>query len=376
MHEDHDLSLKRDARLLSTAALAALLLMHGRAAADVRSARSDVVVVRAPLVADMDSGPLWVSVATWDPPEEHVVIADPGSGRLYVYDTRGRILRRVVNPGRGDLEFAKPIYASLIGARYLIATSSNRWLWFDQNLDAKTAWELDWEKGEGKYSQLHIAEFDFSDTHLHGIGMTMSFNGEWSGKGVFAVSLKERAVERTADLGKDADEISYYREPPFNLSVCAGTAWLLQMAPDVSIVEARDGGKRLKSFPQEFRKRPAIPLLVNADSVRARRAAQRNAPVAEGLFCADDRLLLLLAHRPRAGGGLQWLVYPIDPSQDTIAKAIELPTIAAEIVFVPGRKRWAILEKGQMKYPLVQPMSRIISFPRPALTTQETGRAR
>jgi hypothetical protein len=107
---------------------------------------------------------------------------------------------------------------------------------------------------------------------------------------------------------------------------------------------------------------------VDATSVASRHAALRNAAVADGLFCADDRLLLLLAHKPSPRGGLQWLVFPIDPSQDAIGKPIELPTTAAEIVFVPGQKRWAVLEKGAMKYVGVQPLTRIISFSRPMLT--------
>jgi hypothetical protein len=108
-------------------------------------------------------------------------------------------------------------------------------------------------------------------------------------------------------------------------------------------------------------------MLNDASSVRGRRAALRNSTVASGLFCGADRLLLL-AHKPRAGGGQQWLVYPIDPLRDVMDAPVELPTTADEIVFVPGRKRWAVLEKGLMKYVTVQPLTRMISFPRPGST--------
>jgi len=331
-----------------------------------------VTVVRTPEIAAMDAGPVWASVATWDHAEERIVIADPGSGRIYVYDTGGRVQRRVENPGRGPLEYTKANYADRVGNRYLIATSSYQWLWFDRDLRATAAWELDWDTG-APHSRLDTSEFDFTDTHLYTIGATMNFEGKWSDKGVFAVSLKDRGVRRLATFAKDMEEFSFYNEPPFNLAVCSGQPWLLKMGPTVSIMEARDNGKRLRSFPAEFQKRPAIPLLNDASSVRGRRAALRNSTIASGLFCSGDRLLLL-AHKPRAGGGQQWLVYPIDPVQDAMSTPVELPTTADEIVFVPGQKRWAVLEKGPMKYVGVQPLVRMISFPRPAMTPSKANK--
>jgi hypothetical protein len=365
--ENHGVSVARAACLRSVAALFGLLAFCRVASA---AAPLGIVVVRTPTVSAMEAGPLWVSIATWDVAEERVVIADPGSGRIYVYDTAGKILRHVENPGRGSLEFTKPNYAFLVGNRYLIATSSYRWLWFDQGLQAQALWELDWEEGAGKYSRVDTSEFDFSDTHLYAIGATMSFDGKWSDKGVFAISLKDRTVQRLASFAKDMDELSFYNTPPFNLSVCGGKAWLLRMAATVSITEARDGGKALRSFPAEFQRRPAIPVLMDASSVQNRHTALRNSAAADGLFCAGDSTLLLLAHKPRSQGGLQWLVYPIDPSRDVTQKPIELPTTAGEIVFVPGRKRWAVLEKGPMKYVGVQPLTRIISFSSPMPTVK------
>lgn len=367
MLEDYGLSVAR-AALRAAASLIGFLALWS-VAADVGPSLPDPVVDRAQTISAMDAGPLWVSVATWDFAEERLVIADPGSGRVYVYDLKGKNLRQIENPGQGSLEFNKPNYAFRVGQRYLIATSPYRWLWFDQDLVAKAVWELDWEEGAGRYSRVESTEFDFSGTHLYAIAEPMHFDGKWSDRGVFAVSLKDRSVQRLASLSADRDEISFYNAPPFNLCVCSGKPWLLRMTSKISIVEARDNGRQLKSFPAEFQRRPAIPLLVDANSVRSRRAALRNAAVADGLFCMDDRVLLLLAHKPSPRGGLQWLVYPIDPSRDVMAKPIELPTTAGEIVFVPGKKKWAVLEKGPMKYPGVQPLTRIISFPRPALSS-------
>lgn len=336
---------------------------------------ADPVVIRTANASAMESGPIWVSRATWDAAEERLIVADPGSARIYVYEPSGKIERRIANPGQGKLEFTTPNYAFLIGNRYLIAATPFRWIWFNKDLVPESAWELDWEVGEGAYGKLIPGDIAFSSTHLYTVGETMSFKGEWSQSAIFAVSLKDRTVQKIARLAKDEDERSYYLEPPFNLAACGGKAWLLQMTPTVRIVEARDGGKRLNSFPSEFQKRPSLPAVPDAYSLPARGAARRNATVAEGLFCVDDRVLLLLAHKPRTDGGVQWLVYPIDPVRDAIGNAIELPTSAGEIVFVPGRKRWAILEKGIMKHAGVQPLTRMISFPRPALNADKARTA-
>ena len=100
----------------------------------------------------------------------------------------------------------------------------------------------------------------------------------------------------------------------------------------------------------------------------------RMARLADGLFCIEDRWLLVVAHQPMAAGGTQWLVYPVDSAADKIAPPIELPTRAAEIVFVPGKRRWAVLEKGPMRQVGVQPLQQLITFPRPALGPFESPR--
>lgn len=369
------MSLARAAQLRNAAALLGLLAYSASARAGDRPEPSGTVVVRNATVSAMEAGPLWVSRATWDQAEERIVIADPGSARIYIYDSSGRIERRVARPGQGPLEFTTPNYAFRIGERYLIAASPYRWIWFDKDLVPQSAWALDWEDNEGTYGRLNPYDFALSTTHLYAFAAARSHNGDWSARALYAVSLKDRSVQRVGSVAKDDKEHSFYLDPPFNLAVCDGKAWLLQMTSTVSIVEARDGGKRLRSFPSEFQKRPDLPPVATADDLAARRIAQRNAAVPEGLFCIDDRTLLLLAHRPRSDGGVQWLVYPIDPSRDVLNSPVELPTKAGEIVFVPGQKRWALLEKGTMKYPSVQPLTRIVSFPRPALSADKARTA-
>lgn len=317
----------------------------------------------------MDPGPIWLSQAAWDGDEERLVLADPGSARIYIYDRFGRLQRRIARPGRGPLEFEKPNLPFRIGNRYLIAASPYRWIWLDEEFEPSSGWALEWEEQENReYARLAPYEVATDGKNLYSIGAVQRHDGQWSDWGVFAVPLNgPRAFRQLARIAKDDEERGYYLAPASNLAACGERVYLLRMAVTVSIEQLGHPARSLASFPPEFRRRPSVPPLT-IDSLPARQAALRQTAVAEGLFCSDGQWLLLLAHRPRAQGGTEWLIYPIDPSRDAIGDPIELPTRAAEIVFVPGRKRWAVLEKSPMKRTGVQPVTRMVTFNRPALT--------
>ncbi|MEO6260335.1 MAG: hypothetical protein ABIP63_08270 [Thermoanaerobaculia bacterium] len=318
------------------------------------------------VVATAEAGPIWASQATFDRSEERIVIADPGSGRVYVYASNGRILRRIASPGRGVLEFEKPNLPFLVGERFLIAASPYRWVWFSASLEPLSGWSLEWEEREnGRDAALAPYEVAVSETALYAIGAVQSQKGDWSDWGVFEVPLNGHALRQLSTIDKDAEERSFYQTPPSNLAACGANVFLLTMGERVSIEQVAPASHTLRSVPAEFRNRPSMPALTR-ESLPLRKAAQRNVAAAEGLFCRGNNQLLLLTHRPRKTEGVQWLVYPIDASKDVLGAAVELPTFAAEIIFVPGVKKWAILEKGEMKRVGIQPLTRIITFPAPA----------
>ncbi|MEO7794799.1 MAG: hypothetical protein ABIV06_08505 [Thermoanaerobaculia bacterium] len=174
-------------------------------------------------------------------------------------------------------------------------------------------------------------------------------------------------LENLGSIEVDSDELAAYRSYPSKVAACGDEVYLLRMSARLEIERFGNSPATLKSFPETFRQRPALPMLFCGPSVPEREAATAVARIAEGLFCLEDRWLLLLAHRPRADGGNQWLVYPVDPVADALGEEIELPTRAAEIVFVAGKKHWAVLEKGPMRQVGDQPLTRVITFPRPEL---------
>lgn len=320
----------------------------------------------------MAAGPVWVAQATWDLQERLLVFADPVAGEVFVFDRKGRIVRRLAGPGQGPLDFPKPAYPFVVGNRYLVGSRPTMWVWMNERFAPVAAMPLEWEEPWlAEYRQLSLYSFDAGATKLIGVGEVQSHDLTWSGTSMLAVSYQNPGqLENLGAIEADSEETSAYHSFPSKVAVCGDEVYLLRMSAQLALERFGSSRGDLKSFPEAFRRREELPMVSCSDpaSVPGRAAVARDLRLAEGLFCLEDRWLLLLAHQPRADGGNQWLVYPVDPVADVLGEAIELPTRAAEILFVAGKKRWAVLEKGPMRQVGDQPLTRVITFPRPDLT--------
>lgn len=353
-----------------------LLSTAGPAWSAAEAVPAKVIAGSSVVSASLDPGPLWVAQATWDVEEKHLVVADPESGKIYLYNSEGRIDREIVKPGQGPLEFAKPAFPFVVGERYLVGSNFYKWIWLDKTFEPVASLSLEWEDPKAaEYRQLFLYSLDAGATKFFGVGEVQAHDLTWSSVAMFAVPFATPGkIEKLGEVEADDDEIAAYHSYPSKVAACGDQVYLLRTAPTLSL--ERFGASRgpLRSFPEPFRRRPKLPPLKGRDSVQERWAAMRMAKLADGLFCLEDRWLLVVAHQPLAAGGTQWLVYPVDPIADSLAPPIELPTRAAEIVFVPGELRWAVLEKGPMRQVGVQPLERLITFPRPALGRFEKPR--
>jgi hypothetical protein len=322
--------------------------------------------------APMEAGPVWIAKATWDLRERHLVAADPVAGEVFVFDARGRIVRRLARPGQGPLDFPRPAYPYLVGDRFLIGSNFYHWVWLDRGFVPVASMMLEWEDAKAaEYRQLFLFSHDAGATRFVGVGEVQSHDLKWSEPAMFAVRFDAPGrLENLGAVAMDDEERDAYHSGPTKVAACGNEVYLLRMSAQLALERFGSSRSDLKSFPEAFRRREVLPKGSCSDlaSVRGRAAVARDLRLAEGLFCLEDRWLLLLAHQPRADGGNQWLVYPVDPVADVLGEAIELPTRAAEIVFVAGKKRWAVLEKGPMREVGDQPLTRVITFPRPELT--------
>ncbi|KAB2965406.1 MAG: hypothetical protein F9K16_02040 [Thermoanaerobaculia bacterium] len=316
----------------------------------------------------MEAGPVWVAQAAWGPGEQQVVVADPGSGAIYLYDLEGRIARKIVRPGQGRLEFRKPAYPFLVNGKLLVGSHFFHWIWLDAALEPVDSFHLEWPAGDGSpYRQLWLYSFDAGRSSFVGVGEAQDHDGVWSETAVFEApfATSEGVVTNLGTLAVDSEESSALHDKPGKIAACGDEVYVLRYGVSLSIEAFGKSRRTLTSFPAEYRQRPALPPMERREDVEARAAAVRTSKMADGLFCLDERWLLLLAHEPIGDGSIRWRVFPIDPAADVLGDPIELPTRATSIVFVPGSRRWAVLEKGPMKQVGLQPLVRMVVFPTP-----------
>ncbi|OQC41060.1 MAG: hypothetical protein BWX64_01145 [Acidobacteria bacterium ADurb.Bin051] len=331
-----------------------------------------------PVPYPVERGPIWVFRAAWDAAEERLLLADPGSGTIYQYDRTGRIVRRLQKLGNGPLEFRKPSNAMRVGERYLVRAEPYRRLWLDSDLRIRAALPFSWDEEENpEYSYLGYLNEAAGSTRSFGFGKIGTQENEWSEWEVFALDYENpRGIERYGPVNPDVVEESFLSSEPSKLAACGDEAYFLRMTPELRIEQLGRPGRRLESFPEEFRRRPVLAsLLSDAASSQAWRASQRNAQLADGLYCVEaGGPLLLLAHAPRKEGGVDWYVYPIDIRTDRLLPRIELPTKAGDILFVPGRSVWAVFDKGEIVAHANQPLTTLRTFPAPSFTGLERGK--
>ena len=322
--------------------------------------------------APMEAGPVWVAQATWDLKERNLVAADPVAGKIFVFDRSGRIVRRLERPGDGPLDFPRPAYPFVVGHRYLVGSHSTHWIWLNERFAPVDSMLLESEEPEvAEYRELSLKSLDAGATKFVGVGEVQSHDRTWSETTMFAVPYQHPGqLENLGSVKADSEESAAYHSDPSKVAVCGDQVYLLRMSERLAIERFGSTRGDLKSFPEAFRRRLALPKVscMEPGSVPERHAAEAVASTAAGLDCLEDRWLLLLAHQPRADGGAQWLVYPVDPVADVLGEAIELPTRAAEILFVAGKKRWAVVEKAPMREVSDQPLTRVITFPRPVFS--------
>ncbi len=319
--------------------------------------------------AALAPGPVWVTVATWDLGEERLIVPDPGSGRAFLFNLDGTLARTIGQPGLGplEIEFAAAAYA--LGDRYLLSAGLYRWIWVSADFKPIAPFPLEWRetKSQAAYRELSWYHSTAGATKLFVLGALQSHDFKRDSWELYGVPYTDsRVVERLGPLAIDADDDERnLNELMPKLAACGDRLYLLRMSQALAIEEVVTPRRRLKSFPDAFRERPRLPPFDGPRNIVERNAAIRAARMADGLFCLGNGTLLMLAHQPRQEGGIQWLVYPIDPIADRLGRPIELPTRAGGIVFVPGRRSWAILEKGDLRQAGLQPLTRLLSFANP-----------
>lgn len=290
--------------------------------------------------------------------DERFVLADLHQSRLLVYSTPEGLVR-IVNGWESedlDLNFVSPVDIQPWEDGYVLAdglTDGDRLLGLSADLrPVRVLWESDIEKGRGK----------------------------WRGEDVFAfswmVALRDRLYVQASRLTDEEHSEREFAEfgpslqpnqpggalrelaawPGFegerewhgsfhDLATTGGraaSAFALRFSPAEPFVQELAGdGRRLDAFP-----RLPAPMSVlppgGPEGRDAFYAALEASSYPAGLYADEDGLYVLM--RDATGGEPIWDLHRIDPQRDEVTDRVRLPTNAAHVSLLPGRKYWVLEE--------------------------------
>ena len=283
---------------------------------------------------------------------------DVHQSRLLVYGTSEGLVRIVNGWESEDLElnFVSPADIQPWEDGYVLAdgfTDRDRLLGLGADLQpVRVLWESDIEKGRGK----------------------------WKGKEVFALSwmvaLRDRLYVQASRLTEGNQSEREYAEfgaapqpngpggafaelaawPGFegerywygslhDLATTGGrtgAVFALRFSPAEPFVQELAGdGRRLEAFPDLPAPMPVLPR-EGPEGRDAFYAALEVSSYPAGLFADEDSLYVLM--RDATGGEPVWDLHRIDPQRDEVIGKVRLPTHAAHVSLLPGRRYWVLEE--------------------------------
>lgn len=121
---------------------------------------------------------------------------------------------------------------------------------------------------------------------------------------------------------------------------------------------------------QRFADPPSIPTLNSREEyVQAFQTIEQSAMVA-GLV-SDGNSPFVVTREPRKDAGIEWRVTRIDPETLSPQGVFYLPTDAAHVTIIPGRRDWAVLEKGRVTDIATQSIASMVLIPSEWLSGSE-----
>ncbi len=290
--------------------------------------------------------------------DERFVLADLHQSRLLVYSTSEGLTRIVNGWENEDLElnFVSPADIQPWEDGYLLAdgfADQDRLLGLDADLrPVRVLWESDIEKGKGKWrgeEVFAISRLVALRDRLYVQASRLS-NGEHSEReyAEFGAALQPNRPggalrELAAWPGFEGER--YWYGSLHDLATTDGrgaSVFALRFSPAGPFVqELVADGRRLEAFPDLPAPMPALPR-GGPEGRDAFYAALEASSYPAGLFADEDSLYVLM--RDATGGEPVWDLHRIDPQRDEVIGKVRLPTNAAHVSLLPGRRYWVLEE--------------------------------
>ncbi len=344
-------------------ALCGLLAGEGRA--QHLSPPPDSVPVKGELVT-------YVSDAAWLPGEERILINDPRARKLVPLRRDGQLEAPWSPfPGEGGdtacgTSFVREADATCVFFAYLWQPNPGKLCFAADGRTLRRESLGDWlPSKEGK---------------LFKVDQLLSFGGEVVGSvfllppgesegGLGIVRLRPKVAGSLAVLRRLQTQTvpAVMTGRPLLAATATGVYYLDFDQGGLAVVQLLPQERRLRAFPAGLATPPPPPSGVAGPSAAwTFESTLESLPVPLGLFALDDRLLLL-TRSPDGRGTARWQLFRLDPQADRLEGSWELPTRAPGILLVPGEKRWAILELGELQPLLERKLLSLVEIPASAL---------
>lgn len=291
---------------------------------------------------------------------ERFVLADHHQSRLLVYSTSEGLLR-IVNGWESEeleLNFVSPTDIQPWEKGYVLAdgfTEADRLLEVDVDLrPVRVLWESDVDLSNGEWT----------GDDVHGIDQLAPLRDRLyvEGQRLIPRQYAEReyvefgAAPRPNQPAGELRELASWagfegeREWQGSLHDLATTAgrgaavFALRSSPAGPFVQELVGeGRKLEAFPDLPAPVPVLPR-GGPEGRDAFYAALEASSYPAGLYGDEDSLYVLM--RDATGGEPVWDLHRIDPQRDEVVGKVRLPTNAAHVSLLPGRRYWVLEESS------------------------------
>ena len=281
--------------------------------------------------------------AVWNTAETEVALTDFATAAILVYSLDGKVVRRVANPGLGSLEFTKPAALQALREGYLLVDAPTHLVWFDSTWNAFRS--LDPRTASASTTRVEVIKSPHLVEKSIFTLSPLSRDGEYAGWGLARVPIEEPGkAEILIPFQADSTQQDLYSFRHDFVATVGEKVFFLHYDPPVKILEAWPHRRTLSVVPKELQKLPTLPRLAAREQVASLQALISRTTMPVGLF-SDGEAIYLLTRKVSADSKREWLLSRIDEAADRVVHTVVLPTNAPNLLLVPGKQRWLLLEK-------------------------------
>jgi|SRR3954463_12934702 len=310
--------------------------------------------------------PSWVVSATWAENENSLLLTDVIHNSLLRYDLNGNLIERI----QGDPGAAPALIAHTRDGGY-VGNRQEKIAWFDRQL-ARVRTASIRGPNDSSYIDLVLGWLPLDKSMLF-FGDMKNNEGKDIGSGLVRWEEGKMGCLDLLYRMDDRDPVArrFLQTAYPMIASVRNRGYMLIMEEKPYVLEVGVESRPLSAFPPGLKKRPPLPPLKTETAEQLYSMLAQSETVTSILGWGDN--LFLLSRKP-IKKGTQWLLWTLDPARDVVDQHPSLlPTNAEHIIVVPGKQRWAIIEKGHVKKLGQQAVTGAVIFAAPEVTHTPTS---